>query len=207
MIKGWYYNKHNGQRLLSVEEIATACCTAGNNVKGWFTGHLVNPAQDDDLLLDAGDVIAILVQNNIPVASSLFPPNTKKILCIASDECAFENCGEIFNLICRFFAETSNILVETSVGGRFADLSVFTFSPDIVVLFLKTYDQAAVNTLNLLSCLPEPKTILLVDNILKIAVEEGLVNLSADLVVCEALPKDQLIAELRSSFRSQGPLW
>ena len=202
MIKGWYYNKKNGQRLLSIEEIATACCIAGNKAKEWFTDQLVNLAQNDDLLVDAGHVINILVQNSIPVAPSLFPPNTKKILCIASDEYALENCGEIFDRICRFFAETSNILVETSLAGRFADLSVFTFSPDIVVLFLNTYDQTAVNTLNLLSCLPEPKTILLVDNILKIAVEEGLVDLSADLVLCEALPRDQLIAELRSSFRS-----
>jgi len=202
MIKGWYYNKQNGHRLLSVEEIATAYCIAGNKVKGWFTGSSTTPTQDDDLLLDAGDVISLLVQSSIPVSSSLLPPNTRKILFIASDEYVFQNCGETFDRICRFFAETCNILVETAFAGRFADLSVFTFSPDIVVFFLKTYDQAAVNTLHLLSCLPEPKTILLVDSILKIAIEEGLVGLPADLVVCEALPKEQLIAELRSSFRS-----
>jgi hypothetical protein len=202
MIKGWYYNKQNGQRLLSVEEIASACCVASKTVRDWFVGYSPNPAQEDHGFLDSGDVISFLVRNSIPVASSLLPPNTRKILIIASDEDAFQERGDTFGSICRFFAETCNILVETSSAGRFADLSVFTFSPDVVVLFLKTYDRATVNTLNLLSSLPEPKTILLLDNTLKIAVEEGFVDLSADLVVSDALPTEQLISQLHSAFRS-----
>lgn len=201
MIKEWYYNRQNGQRHLSVEEIASACCVASKEVRGWLVGSSLK-TQKEDLVLDSGDIISFLIRNSIPVPSSLLPPNTRKILFIASGEHVFQELVDTVDRICRFFADNSNILVETSSAGRFADLSVFTFSPDIVVIFLKTYDRATVNTLNLLSCLPEPKTILLVDNILKIAVEEGLVGLSADLVVSDALPPDKLISQLRSAFRS-----
>ncbi len=202
MIKEWYYNQENGQRFVSVEEIATACCAANKEVCGWFPESSLTQEHKEDISLDSGEVISFLIRNSIPVPSSLLPPNTRKILLIASDEYVFQNCADTINRICRFFAKTCNILVESSTAGRFADLSVFTFSPDVVIIFLKTYDKAAVNTLNLLSCLPEPKTVLLLDNILKIAVDEGFVNLSGDVVVSDALPPDKLISQLHSVFGS-----
>ncbi len=203
MIEGWYYNKHNGKRLLSVEEIASACFVSPKTVREWFAGYLSNSTRHDDNVLDSDDVISFLVRNTIPVASSLLPPNTSKILIIGSGEDVFQEHRDTLSTICSFFAESSNILVETSSSGRFADLSVFTFSPDVVVLFLKSYDKATVNTLNLLSSPPEPKTILVLDNPLNIAVEKGNFELSADLVISDALPTDQLISQLLTAFRSR----
>jgi len=201
MVRRWYYNKQNGQRLLAVEEVASACCVSGKEVKNWFGGNLTFAVNGDDFLIDSGDVVAFLVKNCIPVAPSLLPPNTKKILFISSDENELQEREDILDRICRFFAESSNIIAESSSAGRFADLSVFTFSPNIVVIFLKTYDWATANTLNLLSILPEPKTLLFLDNSIKIAVEEGLVKLSADLVVSDTLPAGKLMCQLRTAFR------
>jgi len=210
MIKGWYYNELNGRRQVSIDEIATACCVPSRSVRSWFgVQHLEQAnkpagksARRAEPLFDAGEVVSFLVRNSIPVAPSLLPPNTRKILFICSEESAFQDRRNTFDYICRFFAETSNLLVETSSAGRFADLSVFTFAPDLVVLFLQNYDEATVNTLNLLSNLPEPKTILLLDNSLKIAVEEGFVELPADLIMSYALPPDQIIDRLCTAFRS-----
>jgi hypothetical protein len=202
MIKEWYYDKNNGQRLLSVEEIASACCIADKEVRGWFGESVLKHTREEDEFLDSSEVILFLIRNSIPVPSSLLPPNTRKILFIVSDEYVFHDYVDTVDRICRFFAKTCNILVESESAGRLADLRVFTFSPDAVVIFLKTYDKATVNTLNLLSCFPEPKTVLLLDSILKIAVDEGFVDLSADLVVSDALPPDKLISQLRSVFPS-----
>ncbi len=200
MIKEWYYDKKNGHRLLSIEEVTSACCIANKEVKGWFVESALQPTEEEDLFLDSGEVIAFLIRNSLPVPSSLLPPNTRKILFIASDEYIFHEYMDTVDRICRFFAKTCNILVESASSGKLADLCLFTFSPDAVVIFLKTYDKATVNTLNLLSCFPEPKTVLLLDSILKIAVDEGFVDLSADLIVSDALPPDKLISQLRSVF-------
>jgi len=206
MIKGWYYNAFHGQRQVSIDEIATACCVPGKTVRDWFHQRAAEPAgtagSKDERLFDAGEVVAFLVRNSLPVPPSLLPPNTRKILYISSEELAFLDNRNTFDHICRFFSETSNILVETSLAGRFADLSVFTFAPDLVVLFLKNYDQVTVNTLNLLANLPEPRTILLLDNSLNIAVEEGFVDLSADLVMNYALPPELITDRLCRVFRN-----
>ena len=64
----------------------------------------------------------------------------------------------------------------------------------------KEYDEHTENTLNFLSSIPERKTILLVDNGTKKAVDDGLMTLPADLIVGEALLAEQLRAELQSVF-------
>lgn len=202
MIRGWYYNKLNGERLLSVDEIASACGVAKGTVLDWYAEEDLVPPVARDTLLDAGAVVSFLVRHSIPVAPSLLPPKTRKILFIAADEYVFQDRADTFDHVCRFFAEGCNILVEAALVGKFADLSIFTFSPDVVVTFLSKYDPASLNTLELLSSLPDVKTVLLVNESLETVFEGEGINPLADLVVSDRLPKDQLLARLGAAFRS-----
>jgi hypothetical protein len=200
MTRGWYHNRQNGQRFLTIEEIAGACCISDGEVKGWLTDDHLRRARKGEELLDAAEVISFLIRHSMPVSPWLLPPKTKKILFIAADEGDFQDQGERFDQICRILAGSFNILVETSLAGKYADLSIFTFSPNVIVIFIKEYDEHTANTLNFLSSIPERKTILLVDNGTKKAVDDGLMTLPADLIAGEALPVEQLRAELQSVF-------
>jgi hypothetical protein len=200
MVRGWCYNRQSGERLLSVEDIALACGVAGGEVKRWFTGASLRPVLEKERLFDAGEVVSLLVRNNIPFAPSLLPPGTRKILFIAVGDHVFQERGDTFDRICRFFADNGNILVETASAGRFADLRIFTFAPDIVVIFLQSYDRTMAKTLGLLSSLPDLKTILLLDDAVKSALRQEAIDLSADLVIGDGLPKDQLLSHLSATF-------
>lgn len=199
MIRGWYHSQKNGQRFLSIDEIAGTCCIAKQEVKAWLGNKIFKSGLTGPDLVDAGEVVWFFVRNGMPVATSLLPPKTRKILFIANDECEFQDKCDIFDQICRFFAGNCNILVETSTAGRFADLSILTFSPNLVVIFIKAYGQDTINTLNLLSSFPEQKVILLVDDSIKNNVEHALQMLSVHPhIISDALPVEQVIPQLRS---------
>jgi hypothetical protein len=59
-----------------------------------------------------------------------------------------------------------------------------------------------VETLDFLSTMPVLKTILIVDQATKIAVDNGLLSIPADLIVSESLPDKQLTARLSLFFTS-----
>jgi hypothetical protein len=58
------------------------------------------------------------------------------------------------------------------------------------------------NTFNLLSSIPELKTILFVDDATKKAMDQGQVYLPAHLIVSDAAPVEQLIPELNTLFEN-----
>lgn len=203
MISGWYHNEKNGQRLLTVEEIATACCVTNDEVQKWLEGNQLKRARPGEDLLDSAEVISFLIRHNMPVSPWLLPPQTKKILFIASDEDEFRNQSVTFDHICRFFADSCNILVETSLAGKFADLCIFTFCPNIVVMFIKEYSERTETTLNFLSSIPEQKTILIVDELLWKAKGDGQLTLPAHLIVSENTPVAHLQSQLQSVFANR----
>jgi len=206
MISGWYHSEKNGQRLLTVEEIATACCITNDKVQKWLDDDHLKRARPGVDLLDSAEVISFLIRHNLPVSPWLLPPQTKKILFIASDEDEFQDQSATLDHICRFFAECCNILVETSLAGKYADLCIFTFCPNIVVVFIKKYSEHTETTLNFLSSIPEQKTILIVDELLWKAKIDGLLTLPAHLIVSENTPVAHLLSQLQSVFvnRPQG---
>jgi hypothetical protein len=204
MARGWYHNRQHEQRLLSIEEIAGACCINNSKVKEWVTDHHLKRARAGEDLLDAAEVVSFLVRHNMPVSPWLLPPKTKKILLIANTEVEFQELADKFDHICKFFAENCNILVETAIAGRYADLSIFTFAPNVVVIFIQEYDEHTANTLNFLSSIPERKTILLVDDLIEKAVDDGLLTLSAHLIVGKMLPAGQLRSRLQSVFANRA---
>lgn len=202
MVRGWYHSRKNGQRLLSIDEIAGACCTSEQEVKKWIADRILGSGKTGPGLVDAAEVVWFLVRNSMPVSALLLPPKTKKILFIANDEYVFQDKCDQFDLICRFFASNYNILVETSTAGRFAELNILTFSPNLVVIFHKSYSQDTIKTLNFLSSFPDQKAILFVDDSRKNDIEEGLEKIAADhLIISDALPTEQFLAQLCSVLR------
>lgn len=200
MISKWYHSEKNEQRLLTIEEIANACCITNDKVKEWLGDNRLKRARPGEDLLDSAEVISFLIRHNMPVSPWLLPPQTKKILFIASEEGELQNQSATLGHICRFFAESCNILVETSLAGKYADLCIFTFCPNIVVMFIKEYSEHTDISLNFLSSIPEQKTILVVDDLLWKAKVDGLITLPARLIVNENVSVASLRSQLQPVF-------
>lgn len=198
MIKEWYHSRKNGQRFLTIGEIAEACCIANQEVKAWFGDKIHKSEVTGPDLVDAADVVCFLVRNDLPVATSLLPPKTRKLLFITNEACACQDACDTFEQICRLLASTCNILVETATTGRFGDLSILTFSPNLVVIFIRACGQETINTLSLLSNFPEQQVLLFVDDSIKNNVEDTLERLSVHShLISNGLPVEQLITQLR----------
>ncbi len=203
MVKGWYHSSKNGQRLLSFDEIAEACCVSSLEVKQWFAESLKTSNPSGSACIDAAEVVWFLVKNSMPVATSLLPPKTKKILFIAGDEYEFQDKCEKFDRICRFLSTDCNILVETSAAGRAADLCLLTFSPNLVVIFVDSCSREIINTFHLLQNFPEQKMILIIDDSVKSDFERNLGEFPAPhLILGNAQPVDDLLPQLRHVFNN-----
>lgn len=162
---------------------------------------MVKQSKNCDYFVEALDIVSFFVKNGIPVSTFLLPPKTKKILFIARDECDFQDNADKFDQICRFFSDHFNVLVETSTAGKYANLSLLAFSPNLVVIFVKTFDQASVNTLRTLSVIPEQKSLLFVEDSIKSRVERQLKDLAChSFIVANSVPIEDTIPRLRRIF-------
>jgi hypothetical protein len=203
MIRGLYYKGEKQQRYLTIDEIATACRISPRKVKGWVSQKILHSAAVGENLVAEDDVLTFLLQNNMPVVSSLLPPKTGKILFIAYSRVELREKEGNFDHICKLFAENYNlVLAEGTTLGRPAHLSIMTFKPDVVVVFQKSFNKDLVETLDFLSTMPALKTILIVDQATKLAVDNGLLAIPADLIVSESLPDNQLTTRLSLFFTS-----
>lgn len=201
MIRGLYYSGQQQQRLLTVDEIATVCRISPKKVKGLITMKILRPAAAGDNLVDVGQVLWFLLRNSMPVASSLLPPKTGKILFLATNSTELHEKEETFDHICKLFALNRNlVLAESATLGRPAHLTLLTFDPDVVVVFQRSFSKDLAATCELLSGMPNLKTILFVDRATKLAADNGLLAIAADRVFTENLPLDQLTTELSSFF-------
>ncbi|MGB3224075.1 MAG: helix-turn-helix domain-containing protein [Desulforhopalus sp.] len=203
MIRGLYYKGEKQQRYLTIDEIATACRISPRKVKGWVSQKILHSTAIGENLVAEDDVLTFLLQNNMPVVSSLLPPKTGKILFIAFSRVELRQKKETFDHICKQFAENYNlVLAESTTLGRPAHLSIMTFEPDVVVVFQKSFNKDLVETLDFLSTMPVLKTILIVDQATKFAFDNGLLSIPADLIVAESLPDKQLTTRLSLFFTS-----
>jgi hypothetical protein len=200
MLRGWYYNKNNGQRLLHIEEIAEACCCTARKAEKWFADKLQRSAHSSTVSVDASEVVAFLVRNSMPVPSTVLPPNTRKILFISADNYTLQNEERRIACILDFFKEKGNLLVENSSAGQFADLTILTFNPNIVVYFLGTHDQTSRATLALLSNFPDLSLLLLVDKATLPDLEDKEILSPKNVIISDELSEQQCIVLLRSTY-------
>ncbi len=203
MIRGLYYSGQQQQRLLTVEEIAKACRISPKRVKGLISMKILKPAAADDSLVDIGQVLWFLLRNNMPVASTLLPPKTGRILFLATNSNELHEKEETFDHICKLFAHDRNlVMAESATLGRQAHLTILTFDPDVVVVFKRSFSKDLSATCDLLAGMSNVKTVLFVDRATKLALDNGLLTVPADLIFAENLPLDRLTSELRSFFTS-----
>lgn len=203
MIRGLYYKGEKQQRYLTIDEIATACRISPRKVKGWVSQKFLRSAAVGENLVAEDDVLTFLLQNKMPVVSSLLPPKTGKILFVACSRVELREKQEYFDHICNLFAENYNlVLAESTTLGRPCHLSILTFEPDVVVIFQRSFNKDLVETLDFLSTMPALKSLLIVDEATKLAVDNDLLRLSTDLIVSENLPNNQLTARLSLFFIS-----
>jgi hypothetical protein len=200
MIRGWYHNIESEQRFLSIEEAATACSITTQNVRDSLIGKSSLTALTGKNTVDAAEVISFLIRNGMPVSPSLLPNKTRNILFIAADDFEFQDQGEIFDHICRYFADKYNILVETSILGKSASNAILSFSPDVVVFFLKELNPATINTLYVHSNNRELKVILIINDSVNNTMGTKLDFLHTHLTVNNTLPIEKLTSRLRSAF-------
>lgn len=196
MVRGLYTTSSSQQRLLSIDEIATACCISSQKVSSWLATNLLKASQAGGNLVEATEIVSFLAKNGMPVSPALLPPMTRKILFIANDKAALQAKEATIEHICLQFSTLGTVLAEISSAGRQADLTILTFGPSVVVIFLTTYNKSCANTFNLLASIPELKTILFVDQATKQAMDQGQLFLPAHLVISDTLPLDHLDREL-----------
>ena len=201
MVRGWYHNLHRSQKVMSLGEVAAVCCSTSLQVKEWLSGKVsANTTRTNEYFVNASEVVSFLVRNSLPIPPLLLPPETVKILFMASNEYEFLDREEQFDVICRYFAEQCNVLVETSMLDKTTDLFSLTFSPDVVVFFLEFLNQPIIDTIVSVSNLHPLKTILLVDDSVKNALPEDLPTFPHQLVVSKVSPLMQLNTQLHRAF-------
>lgn len=200
MVRGWYHNIHRSQKVMSLEEVAALCCSTSLKVKDWLSGKVFANARTKEYYVNASEVVSFLVRNSLPIPPLLLPPETLKILFMASNEYEFLDREEQFDVICRYFAEQYNVLVETSMLSKTADLFPLRFSPDVIVFFLEFLNQQIIETIISVSNRQPVKTILLVDDSFRDALHEDLPTLPYQLVASKLSPRMQLNTRLRLAF-------
>jgi hypothetical protein len=203
MIRRLYYKGEKQTRYLTIHEIATACRISPKKVKGWVAQKFLHSTAVGEELVAEDDILTFLLQNKMPVVASLLPSNAVKILCIACSRVELREKEECFDHICTLFAENHNlVLAESTTLGRPCYLSILTFAPDVVIIFQKSFNKDLVETLEFLSTMPALQSILIVDEATKLAVDNGLLAIPADLIVSENLSDDELTARLSEFFTS-----
>lgn len=201
MVRGIYYDKYKDHRLLTIEEIAKASHLTQQKVQQLIKSHLLPPATEDEESVKTCDVLWFLIKNNMLIPPSLLPPGTGKILFITNTEATFLDKEKIIDQICRLFAEScSLVLAESALIGPQADLTILTFCPNVVTIIITDYERKLKTTLDLLASMTTVKTILLVDAATKMAHDNGLVSLHADLIENCNITDDQLGGRLQPLF-------
>ncbi len=199
MKRKFYHHIQAGNRLLSLEEIASACSVSPEKIRGWVSADLLRVKTGSAHFIDAVEVISFLIENKLPVSTALLPPQTKKILFITASLTELEEQSSTIEQICTAFKERYNILSESAVIGRTADLTILASHPELVVLFLKSYNRVTVNLFKLLNN-RALKTILLVDQETQNSLELGEFTLPGDLIICEKTPENLLATQVRNIF-------
>jgi hypothetical protein len=197
MFRGLYFNsQHTAPRYLSVEEIATACRLSVRKVENLVVEGVLRPTKDARKLIDVSDVLWFLVRNKMPVATSLLPPKTGRILFIAAEDGTLHEKEETFDRICSLFADHHNlVLAESTSLDRAAHLSILTFSPNVVVIFAgqNAFDLGGIR--DILAGVPGLKTILIGKS-----PAATLHPLQVDLAIGEEVSPEKLSWQLNAFF-------
>jgi hypothetical protein len=182
---------------LSVEEVAKACSISTDKVEKWLAQKILRCTKNGPKCIDVMDLLWFLLQHNMPVAPSLLPAKSLKVLFLARTvEELFEN-EEQADQICRILAETDNlVLAESTIIGRLAYLSVLTNKPDLAIIFQQVFQRESAETLRFLAEQPGVKIIFCGDVATKLALDNGLLDCPVNLTIDNNISRAKLREEL-----------
>jgi hypothetical protein len=177
MIRGLYHNVAQKQRLLTADEVARACSISTGKVEKWLAQNILRSTKGDREYVDVMDLLWFLLRNNMPVAPSLLPARSIKVLFLAlTSEELYENEG-LADQICRILSEScSLVLAESTIMGRLAYLSILTNKPDLAIIFQKRFELASSETLQVLGDIPGLKVVFCGDVATKLALEHSFID-------------------------------
>ncbi len=189
MDTGWYYHKKHGERFIRIEDIAAVCKCSMETIVQWFGAGITKDLKTGAKYLDAGDLIRFLVEHDMPINASLFPPHTKKLLMISADS-NFHPHEEKIEILITHLTKRGNLLVEKIDPGYLADLEILSSAPDIIVYFHDQDERQSCKTLMLITSFPEVLSIVFAADISVVGDEVREVLLKAHLVADKKLPTD-----------------
>lgn len=202
MFRGLYYNGLKKKRCLTIDEVARACHISTEKAENLVAQKKLKKMSSGVECIDNIDFLWFLLCNNMPVSSSLLPPRTVKLLFVGSNSCELREKEDVFEQICKMIAQDASlVLAESAINGRQAHLSILTYSPDVVVLFQRSFSSQLADTVEFLAGLPEIRKILFIDAATKIAIDNGLVSLPVDLILSNNLSSVQLNTLLSEFFK------
>lgn len=199
MDTGWYYHKKHGERFIRIEDIAAVCKCNPDTVEQWLGPDITKDQKPGNRCIDAGDLIAFLVEHDMPVNVSLFPPRTRKLLIISADS-DFHPHEEKIDVLIRHLTKRGNLLVEKIDPGYLADLEILSSAPDIIVYFHGQDDRQSCKTVMLITSFPEVLSLVFVEDFSTASSEVREVIIKAHLVVDEMLTTDEFRKLLLTRF-------
>ena len=200
MVRKVYQQLATPKRLLSLEEIASACNVTPQRVRGWLGADLIRSQHASDRYVDAMEALRFMLRNNLPVPARLLPPRTKKVLVVATEGAA-EDALELWaEHIGTALAGRYTILLETIGVAAKPELAILTHRPDLVTILLSSYNRKMADVLTLLANEPAIRTLLVVDASVQLAVERGELQLPADAIVADTLDPKRVATLIAGIF-------
>lgn len=200
MVRKLYQQFAAPKRLLSLEEIASACNVSTKRVREWLGADLIRSQHASDRYIDAMEASLFMLRNKLPVPTRLLPPRTKKVLVVAGEGSSRDTMELWAERIGTAFAGRYNILLETVAAGTKPELAILTHRPDLVAILLSSYNRKMAEVLTLLANEPAVRTLLVVDAAVHLAVERGELQLPADAIVADDLDSGQVAARIAGIF-------
>jgi len=198
MIRGLYHNGLQKHRLLTVEEVAKACSISTEKVDRWLNQKILR-CTGRGRTIDIMELLWFLLQHNMPIAPSLLPARSLKVLFLAltgEELYAHEGLGD---QICRILAESCNlVLAESTTMGRLAHLSVLTNKPDMVIIFQKSFQRESAETLQFLGDIPGVKIVFCGDVATKLALDNRFLDCPVSLALTGDIPESRLREKLNT---------
>lgn len=187
-------------RLLSREEIAGLCNVSPARVQAWIDAHLLGRSAGDGRYVEAMNVVRFMLENRLQVPARLLPPGTRKILFVASEGSSPTLADLWAKRIAGILKVRRSILLETITAGGKPELAIMTSRPDLVVFLLSSYNRLLASVLEMIAGDPAGKILHIVSAEVKMAIEQGDIELHGDLILADDLDEARATALIGAIF-------
>lgn len=178
----FYKSPYSSNRLVSVEEIAAACCVPKRKVQTWTAAGLLAGVDPCSTLFEAASVVHFLVTSRLPVPHSLLPPKTKRILFVSTDKKLHDSILNRIHRVCLNLAATHNILLESCTSDSRINLFILQGQPDLIIRYLSQFPSRP-EPIEFPQGSPLPPTVLIASDQIRKRLAKEDTTLHADLIL------------------------